>query len=57
MAFGVMVTPAPISPEGPGLLKDAHRHAEMLERQSGRQAADPGPDDRDRGVKISCGRS
>jgi hypothetical protein len=39
------------------LLKDAHRHAEMLERQSSRQAADPGPDDRDRAVKISCGWS
>ena len=43
-------------PERPGLLEDAHRHAEMLERQGGRQAADPGPDDRDRAIEISCAR-
>ena len=43
-------------PERPGLLEDAHRHAGMLEREGGRQAADPGADDRDRAVKVSCAR-
>jgi hypothetical protein len=39
-------------PQGPGLLEDAHRYAEPLQRQGGREAADPGPDDRDRAVKV-----
>jgi len=42
-------------PEGPGLLEDAHRHAEMLQRQGGRQTTDPGADDRDRAV-MRCAR-
>jgi hypothetical protein len=40
-------------PERPGLLEDAHRHAETLQRKGGREAADPGPDDRDRAVKVA----